>query len=74
MVAGFRWRSIIVMLLYEKYMISVLKIYMCFNKIELLRNCLEQGLRVRSSGVDLSVNEHAEDERNAVIGNFGVAQ
>ncbi len=37
----------------------------------MFRNCLEQGLRVRGGGVDSSVNEHAEDERNAVIGNFG---
>ncbi len=40
-------------------------------ELDLSQNCLEQGLRVRGSGVDSSVNEHAEDERNAVIGNFG---
>ncbi len=37
---------------------------------DLLQNGLEQGLRVRSSGVDSSVNEHAEDEHNTVIGHF----
>ncbi len=41
--------------------------------VGLFQNCLEQGLRVRGNGVDSSVNEHAEDEHNEVIGNFGTS-
>ncbi len=37
-----------------------------------LPNRPEQGLRVRGSGVDSSVNEHAEDERNAVMGDLAM--
>ncbi len=36
------------------------------NQVE---NCQMQGLRARASGVDSSVNEHSESERNAAVGN-----
>ncbi len=44
------------------------------NELDLLQNCQEQGLRVRGSGVASSVNEHSEDERNAVIGDLATSQ
>lgn len=42
-----------------------------FMSLNLFQNRQEQGLRVRGSGVNSSVNEHSEDECNAVIGDSG---
>ncbi len=49
---------------------------LCKRKLicrDLLQNCPEQGLRVRGNGVDEPVNEYAEDEHNAVMGDLAAS-